>query len=104
MWAETSSGGYLGADRVGARRRSSESIGRYVAAQLLADLDAGAAVDRHAADQLVLFAALAKGATQYLGPRPTKHMTTNLWLAGRFGATTRLAGNRVQIEGLGLTP
>jgi RNA 3'-terminal phosphate cyclase (ATP) len=102
VWAETSSGGRLGADRAGARRRSSEAIGRFVARQLLEDLRAGAAVDRHVADQLVLFAALARGTTRYRAPRLTEHLRTNLWLAQSFGATTRLEGSHVQIDGLGL--
>ena len=104
VWAETSSGGHLGADGAGARRRSAEAIGRSVASQLLADLGTGAAVDDHAADQLVLFGALADGTTLYLGPRPSEHLVTNLWLVERFGVATRLDGNRTQIEGLGLKP
>jgi RNA 3'-terminal phosphate cyclase (ATP) len=102
VWAETSTGGRLGADRAGARRRSSESIGRFVADHLLADLATGANTDRHVADQLVLFAALAKGASEYLAPHRTEHLETNLWLAERFGAIARLEGRRVRIEGLGV--
>jgi RNA 3'-terminal phosphate cyclase (ATP) len=102
VWAETSTGGRLGADRAGARRRSSESIGRFVAGHLLEDLATGASTDRHVADQLVLFAALAKGGSDYLAPRPTEHLGTNLWLAERFGAAARLEGNRVRVEGLGV--
>jgi RNA 3'-terminal phosphate cyclase (ATP) len=101
-WAETSTGARLGADRVGARRRSSEAIGRTVAAHLLADLATGATVDRHAADQLVVFAALAEGASEYGVPSPTEHVETNLWLAERFGATARLDGDRVRVQGLGV--
>lgn len=103
VWAETSTGARLGADRVGARRRSSEAIGRAVAGHLLEDLASGATADRHAADQLVLFAALAKGTSEYVVPRPTEHLETNLWLAERFGAVAGLDGNRVRVEGLGLS-
>ena len=102
VWAETSTRARLGADRTGARRRSSEAIGRSVAGQLLADLATGATADRHAADQLVLFAALARGVSEYVAPRATEHLKTNLWLAERFGATARLERNRVRVEGLGL--
>lgn len=101
-WAETTTGARLGADRVGARRRSSEAIGRTVAGHLLADLATGATTDRHAADQLVLFAALAQGTSEYAVPRPTEHLETNLWLAERFGAAARLEGKRVRVEGLAL--
>jgi RNA 3'-terminal phosphate cyclase (ATP) len=102
VWAETSTGARVGADRVGARRRSAESIGRLVAEHLLEDLAIGATTDRYAADQLVLFAALAAGTSEYVAPRPTEHLETNLWLAGRFGATARLDANRVRVDGIGV--
>jgi RNA 3'-terminal phosphate cyclase (ATP) len=104
IWAETSTGCRLGADRAGALRRSAESIGRQVADALLADLGAGASVDRHLADQLVLFAALARGTTRYRVPADSEHLRTNLWLAERFGVHVRREGSVVAIEGLGLSP
>lgn len=102
VWATTSTGCRLGADRAGAPRRSSEAIGRHVARALLEDLARGASVDRHLADQLVLFACLARGTTRYGIPMDTDHLTTNLWLAERFGAQTRQEGARVEVRGLGL--
>ena len=104
VWAETSTGCLLGADCAGAPRRSSEAIGRRVARALLEDLDSGASVDRHLADQLVLFASLARGTTRYRVPRDSAHLRTNLWLAERFGLRSRRDGARVDIEGLGLRP
>jgi RNA 3'-terminal phosphate cyclase (ATP) len=104
VWAETVRGCRLGADRAGAPRRSSEAIGRHVARTLLEDLASGASVDRHLADQLVLFAALARGTTRYRVPADSEHLRTNLWLADRFGARTRRTGSHVEVEGLGLRP
>lgn len=83
-------------------RRSSETIGRFVAESLLSDLAASATVDRHAADQLVLFAALAPGRTCYVAPALTEHVETNLWLAEQFGARVRGKGRRLEVEGVGL--
>jgi RNA 3'-terminal phosphate cyclase (ATP) len=102
IWTETSSGCLLGADQAGAHDRSSETIGRYVAESLLADLQTGATVDRHVADQLVPFATLAEGRSEYLPPRWTDHLDTNLWLAERFRATVH-RDDAVAIEGIGLT-
>jgi RNA 3'-terminal phosphate cyclase (ATP) len=104
IWAETSTGCRLGADRAGALRRSAEAIGRQVAGALLADRASGASVDRHLADQLVLFAALAHGTTRYRVPAETEHLRTNLWLAERFGVPVRRRGAQVEIDGLGLRP
>ncbi len=101
LWAETDSGCLLGADQAGKRGRSSEEIGRYVAGSLLADLATGATVDRHLADQLVIYAALAGGTTAYTIPRLTEHIDANLWLVEKFGARTELEGNSLRIAGLG---
>ena len=101
IWAESTTGCVLGAGRAGAPRRTSETIGRSVAENFLEDLAAGATVDRHAADQLVLFAALADGTSRYLVPRQTEHLQSNLWLAEKFGAELESRGNRITIRGLG---
>ncbi len=99
--AETEDGRLLGADRAGAPRRTSEAIGRAVAHALLTDLDSGASVDRHLADQLVVFAALAAGESLYSVPRISEHLETNLWLAETLaGARTTIEGNLVRVEGI----
>lgn len=102
VWAETTTQCCLGADRAGALGRSSEAIGRYVAASLLADLTSGATTDRYGADQLALFAALAQGTSRYLVPAITEHLESNLWLASQFGAREECRGHEVTITGLGL--
>jgi RNA 3'-terminal phosphate cyclase (ATP) len=104
VWAQSSSGARFGADRAGARRRSAESIGRFVAAQLLEDVRSGATTDRHLADQLVPFAALAAGVSRWQVPRMTDHLTANLWLVERFGARTRVDDCSVEVTGLGVPP
>jgi RNA 3'-terminal phosphate cyclase (ATP) len=71
---------------------------------LLQDLASGATVDRHLADQLVLFAGLAPATTRYRAPADREHLRTNLWLAERFGARTRREGASVEVEGLGIGP
>jgi RNA 3'-terminal phosphate cyclase (ATP) len=99
VWAKTSTDCRLGADRAGAPRRTSETIGHHVASALLADIRSGATVDRHLADQLVVFAALAPGTSAWIVPRWTEHLDTNLWLAERFGAVMRRTGRLVEISG-----
>ena len=103
LWAETETGCRLGADMAGKRGRTSEEIGRRVAHALLEDLKSGATVDRYLADQLIIYAALASGTTEYLIPRLTEHVDSNLWLVEKFGARTSLDGNKVSIEGIGHT-
>jgi RNA 3'-terminal phosphate cyclase len=91
----------MGSDRAGRPGRSSESIGRYVAERFIEDVKTGAAVDRYTADQLIIYAGLAKGFTRYSVPRITEHVETNLWLIEEFlGARTKIDGNLLEIEGL----
>jgi RNA 3'-terminal phosphate cyclase (ATP) len=102
VWTESSTGCRLGADRSGAPGRSSEALGRFVAKRLLDELATDATVDRHAADQLVVFAALAHGVSNYVVPCRTNHLDGNLWLMRQFGVRADCMGRRVTIHGLGL--
>jgi RNA 3'-terminal phosphate cyclase (ATP) len=105
IWAETSTGCIIGSDRAGRPGRRSEEIGQYVARNLLEDLKTGATVDRHLADQLIPYCALAQGTSHYLIPQTTDHVETNLWLVGEIlGAKTELERNHVKIDGVGYRP
>ena len=102
IYAKTSSGCIIGADRAGKPRRTSEDIGSYVARNLAEDLATGATVDRYLADQLIFYAALADGVSQYRIPRLTEHVETNLWLVETIlGAKTEINNNLVTIWGIG---
>jgi len=105
VFADLSAGVRLGADRAGAPRRSSEAIGRYVAQHLLEDLRSGATLDRHAADQIIIFGALAAGESRFCIPGATEHVETGAWLAREFlGADVRVDDRRLVISGVGLAP
>ncbi len=92
----------LGADQAGRPGRRSEAIAESVVRSLLEDLHTGATTDRHLADQLILFAALAAGRTEYLIPRVTDHVEANLWLVEKIlGTKVKLQENRIQLEGTG---
>ena len=102
IYATTSSGCLIGADRAGELRRTAEEIGRYVARNLMEDLATGATVDRYLADQLIFYAALADGVSEYRIPRLTEHVEANLWLAETMlGAKSGVNENLVRIEGVG---
>ncbi|UCC16330.1 MAG: RNA 3'-phosphate cyclase, partial [Dehalococcoidales bacterium] len=80
VWATTDTDCLVGSDQAGKRGRSSELIGRNVAYNLLEDLQSGATVDRYLADQLIIFAAIASGETEYIIPKNTDHIEDNRWL------------------------
>lgn len=102
MFADLQGGSRLGADRAGAPGRRSEGIGKRVAKQLLEDLSTGSTVDRHVADQVIPFAALARGESRFLVPEVTDHIESNAWLVREFlGAEVRTDGNLMTIVGSG---
>lgn len=105
LFADLSGGVRLGADRAGAPHRPAEGIGRRVAAQLLDEIATGCTVDRFAGDQIVLFAALARGETRVRLPTVSEHMTTAAWLARLFlDVDVRFEGSVMTVRGAGLEP
>jgi RNA 3'-terminal phosphate cyclase (ATP) len=91
VFAEVAGGVRFGADGAGAPGRPAERIGQRAAAELLEDMASGATVDRHAADQLLIFTALAEGRSVYRAPVITDHVESAAWLASVFlGADVNL--------------
>ncbi|MGA2959075.1 MAG: RNA 3'-terminal phosphate cyclase [Thermodesulfobacteriota bacterium] len=102
LWAETETGCLLGSDQAGKPGRRSEKIAHSVVASLFEDLDTKATTDRHLADQLILFAALAGGTSEYLISRMTEHIESNLWLVEKIlGVKSELSKNHLRIQGIG---
>jgi RNA 3'-phosphate cyclase len=64
----------LGADALGERGKPAEKVGGEAAQALIGEIESGAAVDSHLADQLVIYAALARGESRYLAPAVTDHV------------------------------
>jgi RNA 3'-terminal phosphate cyclase (ATP) len=102
IWAETETGCLIGADMAGARGRTAEFIGEHTARMLLEDLDSGATVDRHLADQLIPYAALAEGRSTFIVPTITDHVEARLWMVERIlKAKTEVQGNSITVQGIG---
>lgn len=76
--------GRLGAAVVAQRGVSAERLGEEAGRALRADLQSGAGVDVHAADQLLIYAALAEGGSRYTVREVSLHAETAMWLIGRF--------------------
>jgi len=73
----------LGASRVAERGVPAEALGAAVGEALAADLAANAGVDTHAADQLLVYLALAGGGS-YTTRMLTLHASTGMWLIEQF--------------------
>lgn len=83
VWAETERA-VIGAARVAELGVRAEALGEAVGRELKADLDAGVTVDAHAADQLLVYLALAGGESSFTVREITSHAHTAMWLIGQF--------------------
>ena len=83
LWAE-SEAGRLGASRVAERGVRAETLGKAVGAELALELASGATLDEHAADQLLVFLAMANGASSFLVREVSSHARTAMWLLEQF--------------------
>lgn len=101
LWAKTNKGVLLGGDAIGELRKSSETVGREAAENLLKETGQKATVDEHLADILVPYIALANGNSTYLTRTLTEHLNTNIWLVEKILDTkiqTTRVGNLIQVE------
>jgi len=80
----TSNAGLLGAARVAERGVRAETLGEAAGAELAADLAAGAMLDTHAADQILLYAAMTRGKSSFTTRAVTSHARTAMWLIPQF--------------------
>jgi RNA 3'-phosphate cyclase len=77
----------LAAARVAERGVRAEALGRAAAADLLRDLQAHATLDVHAADQMLVFMALAAGRSAFRAAAVSSHAGTAMALLQRLAAT-----------------
>ncbi|HUI40034.1 MAG TPA: RNA 3'-terminal phosphate cyclase [Methanothrix sp.] len=74
--------GCKGGSALGARGLPAEAVGKRAAVDLILELESGAAVDVHLADQLVPYIALAGGSCTVR--EISMHARTNIWTARHF--------------------
>jgi len=82
LWARADCA-VLGAGRVAERGVRAETLGEAAGAELAADYAAGAALDIHAADQVLVWLALAGGG-RFTAREVTSHARTAIWLIEQF--------------------
>jgi len=75
LWAITERA-ILGGDSLGERGKPAEQVGKEAASALLKDLSTGMALDSHASDMLLVYAALASGTSRLGGASLTSHART----------------------------
>ena len=82
-WAE-SDAGLLGASRIAERGVRAEALGDAVGREIAADLASGATLDAHAADQVLVYLAMARGRSSFTARTVSSHARTAIWLIPQF--------------------
>ncbi len=95
LWAETSET-ILGASALAEKGKRAEKVGEEAAIALLDEIESGATIDAHAADQVLVYAAMGSGPSEFHVREVTEHMRTVMWLLGSF------LGTQFNIASLGL--
>jgi len=91
----------LGSQAIGERGVPSERVGETAATELLGGISSGATADIHAADQLLIYMALARGKSSITVRELTGHIRTGIWLIEQFidkKFTVSMQGNAYKIE------
>ncbi|GAB6148312.1 RNA 3'-terminal phosphate cyclase [Stetteria hydrogenophila] len=103
-------GSIMGGDALGARGKRAEVVGREAAEKLVEDVKTGAALDRYMSDMIIIYAALARGVSEFTGARLTMHAWTVLKLVEAMveGFTYKVEGSigepfKATVHGLGVT-
>jgi len=91
--AETDRGALIASDSLGERGKPAERVGEEAARSLIDQVKAGAAVDKHMGDQLLIYMALAKGTSRIRVAELTLHAATCVELL------RRLLNVRIEVEG-----
>lgn len=84
LWAETSKGAILGSDSLGEVGKPAEKVGEEAATKLLEEIEIGATVDRHMADQLIVYMTLAEGESLIKVREITMHTLTCIELSKKL--------------------
>lgn len=74
----------IGTDNLGKIGKRAEDVGKEAALDLLKEQKSGACFDKHLADQILPYIALANGKSQITVSEITNHCKTNIWVIEKF--------------------
>jgi RNA 3'-terminal phosphate cyclase (ATP) len=87
-------GRLAGFHALGARGKPAEKVADEAVTEFLSFQNSQAALDRHLADQMVLYLARAEGPSAFTTEEITSHLLTNLWVIEQFlGPVFQVRGN-----------
>lgn len=74
----------IGTDNLGKLGKRAEDVGKEAALELLKEQKSEACLDKHLADQILPYMALAKGKSKVSVSEITNHCKTNMWVIEKF--------------------
>lgn len=74
----------IGASSLGARGKMAEQVGSEAAERFLEEFNCAACLDRHMADQILPYMALAGSGSRVTVAKVTEHCRTNMWVIEKF--------------------
>lgn len=74
----------LGASATAERGIPAEQLGEEAGRTLVEEIEAGATLDIHAADQMLIYLALCRGSSAFLARTLSSHACTTIWLLEQF--------------------
>lgn len=92
VWANAENS-VLGVDALGEKSKRAEQVGSEAAKNLIPELLSNAALDKHMADQIIPYLAVAGGRVTV--SQVTPHTSTNVEVANKFGFDVRIDGNMI---------
>ncbi len=74
----------IGTDNLGKLGKPAEEVGKEAALELLKEQKSNACLDKHSADQILPYLAIADGKSQITVSEITNHVKTNIWVITQF--------------------
>ncbi|MDT7858991.1 MAG: RNA 3'-terminal phosphate cyclase [Candidatus Aenigmarchaeota archaeon] len=94
----------LGKDGLGEKGKRAEDVGREVGLELKKSIESNACLDKFMADQILIFAALARGSSEFTIEEFTDHVNTNMITCEKLlNVKFEKEGNKVKVDGIGFS-
>jgi len=109
LYADTNSDTIIGCDALGEKGKPAERIGSEAAENLVSEAKTRMPVDKHMADMLIPYMAVAKGSSRIMTSQITLHTLTNIQITELLTEVNfRVEGElgkpgSIEVEGIGLT-
>ncbi|MGC9059351.1 MAG: RNA 3'-terminal phosphate cyclase, partial [Candidatus Aenigmatarchaeota archaeon] len=92
----------LGKDGLGEKGKKAEDVGKEVGIELKKSIESNACLDKFMADQILIFAALAKGTSEFTIEEFTEHVETNIKVCEQLlNVKFEKEGNKIKVSGIG---